>query len=73
MSTHPCPLYINGEWLRSESLASSPVFNPSTGEVIAAVPQAGATEVDAAVQAAHAAFPGWAETPVIDRARIMFR
>ena len=74
MSTStPCPLLINGEWLRPAALATSPVFNPSTGEVIGAVPLAGAAEVDAAVQAAHAAFPAWAETPVVDRTRIMFR
>jgi len=68
-----CPFLINGEWVRPTQLATSPVFNPSTGEVIGAVPLAGAAEVDTAVRAAHAAFPAWAETPVIDRARIMFR
>ena len=36
MSTSPpCPLLINGEWLRPAALATSPVFNPSTGEVLA--------------------------------------
>lgn len=68
-----CPFLINGEWLRPAALATSPVFNPSTGEVIGAVPLAGAAEVDAAVQSAQAAFPAWADTPVIDRTRIMFR
>lgn len=68
-----CPFLINGEWLRPSALASSPVFNPSTGEVIGAVPLAGVAEVEAAVQAAQVAFPAWAETPVIDRTRIMFR
>jgi malonate-semialdehyde dehydrogenase (acetylating)/methylmalonate-semialdehyde dehydrogenase len=72
-TTAPCPLLINGEWLRPAALATSPVFNPSTGEVIGAVPLAGAAEVDAAVQAAQAAFPAWADTPVVDRTRIMFR
>jgi malonate-semialdehyde dehydrogenase (acetylating)/methylmalonate-semialdehyde dehydrogenase len=67
------PFYIDGEWLRPAELATSPVYNPSTGEVIATVPMAGAGEVDDAVLAAHAAFPEWAGTPVIDRARIMFR
>ena len=76
MPTAPVPLapfLIGGEWLRPTHLATSPVYNPSTGEVIAAVPLAGAAEADAAVQAAHVAFPAWAHTPVIDRARIMFR
>jgi malonate-semialdehyde dehydrogenase (acetylating)/methylmalonate-semialdehyde dehydrogenase len=68
-----CPFLIDGEWVRPSHLATSPAYNPSTGEVIGAVPLAGAAEVDAAVRAAHAAFPAWAATPVIDRARILFR
>jgi malonate-semialdehyde dehydrogenase (acetylating)/methylmalonate-semialdehyde dehydrogenase len=67
------PFFIGGEWVRPTGLATSPVYNPSTGEVIAEVPLAGAAEVDSAVRAGHAAFPGWADTPVIDRTRIMFR
>lgn len=68
-----CPFLIDGEWVRPSQLATSPVFNPSTGEVIGAVPLGGAAEVEAAVAAAQAAFPAWANTPVIDRTRIMFR
>ncbi len=67
------PFFIDGDWLRPAQLATSPVYNPSTGEEIAAVPLAAADDADAAVRAAHAAFPAWASTPVIDRARIMFR
>ena len=69
----PCPFLIDGEWVRPSQLATSPVFNPSTGEVIGAVPLGGAAEVHAAVSAAQAAFPAWANLPVIDRTRIMFR
>ena len=67
------PFFIDGEWLRPAQLATSPVYNPSTGEEIAAVPLAAAEDADAAVRAAHAAFPAWAGTPVMERARIMFR
>jgi malonate-semialdehyde dehydrogenase (acetylating)/methylmalonate-semialdehyde dehydrogenase len=49
------------------------VFNPSLGVVAARVALAAAPEVDAAVSAARAAFPGWAATPVLKRARVMFR
>jgi malonate-semialdehyde dehydrogenase (acetylating)/methylmalonate-semialdehyde dehydrogenase len=49
------------------------VYNPSTGEVIARVPFCNAGDVDKAVQAAAAAFPAWAETPVVERARVLFR
>jgi methylmalonic acid semialdehyde dehydrogenase len=67
------PFLIDGEWLRPTQLATSAVFNPSTGEVIAHAPLAGATEVEAAVRAAQAAFPGWWQTPPIERARVLFR
>lgn len=69
----PCPLFLNGEWIQPAGLASTPVFNPSTGEVISECPAGGAAEVDAAVQAAAAAFPAWSETPAVERARVFFR
>jgi malonate-semialdehyde dehydrogenase (acetylating) / methylmalonate-semialdehyde dehydrogenase len=64
---------IGGEWTTFSSTPRSPVFNPSLGEVIAELPLGGEVEVDAAVRAAHAAFPAWADTPVVERARVMFR
>jgi malonate-semialdehyde dehydrogenase (acetylating)/methylmalonate-semialdehyde dehydrogenase len=67
------PLFIDGEWLRPADLATTPVHNPSTGETIARTPVGGAAEVNAAVSAAQAAFPAWAETPPVERARVMFR
>ncbi|MDZ7652929.1 MAG: CoA-acylating methylmalonate-semialdehyde dehydrogenase [Burkholderiaceae bacterium] len=51
----------------------SPVFNPATGEVRAEVLLADAATVDAAVQAAKAAFPAWADMPALRRARVMFK
>jgi malonate-semialdehyde dehydrogenase (acetylating)/methylmalonate-semialdehyde dehydrogenase len=49
------------------------VFNPASGEIARRVALGGAAEVDAAVEAAAAAFPGWAATPPLSRARVMFR
>jgi malonate-semialdehyde dehydrogenase (acetylating)/methylmalonate-semialdehyde dehydrogenase len=69
----PCPAYIGGEWQSGQGLPTSPVYNPSTGEVIAECPLGGAAEVNAAVEAAAAAFPAWRETPPVERARIFFR
>jgi malonate-semialdehyde dehydrogenase (acetylating)/methylmalonate-semialdehyde dehydrogenase len=69
---HPCPLFIGGEWIRPK-LVGTPVYNPSTGDVIAECPAGGADEVNAAVEAAAAAFPAWRDTPVIERARFLFR
>ncbi|PKO43000.1 MAG: 5-carboxymethyl-2-hydroxymuconate semialdehyde dehydrogenase [Betaproteobacteria bacterium HGW-Betaproteobacteria-3] len=45
--------------------------NPATQEVLAEVAQGGADEVNAAVAAAKAAFPGWAATPAPQRARLI--
>ena len=57
----------------SQKLASTPVFNPSIGEVIAECPVGSVADVNAAVEAAHAAFPAWMETPPVERARILGR
>jgi malonate-semialdehyde dehydrogenase (acetylating)/methylmalonate-semialdehyde dehydrogenase len=72
MALTPCPLFIGGEWIKSERSAT-PVYNPSTGDVIAECPAGGAAEVNAAVAAAAAAFPAWRDTPAVERARVFFR
>src|SRR5581483_11150362 len=69
----PCPAYIAGEWRTLPGVAASPVYNPSTGAVIAETPLGGAPHVADAVEAAPAAFPAWWETPPAERARIFFR
>ena len=69
----PCPLFIGGEWVASSASETEPVYNPSEGVQISATPLCGKDEVDKAVQAAADAFPAWADTPVVDRARILFR
>jgi len=67
-----CPNFIAGEWITPKG-GSTPVFNPSTGDVIAECPAGGAAEVNAAVEAAQAAFPAWRDTPPVERARLFFR
>ena len=52
---------------------TQPVTNPATGQVTGQVTLATLAEVNAAVAAAHAAFPAWADTPPIRRARVMFK
>ena len=52
--------------------ASTPVFNPATGEQTGAVASGGAAEIDAAVAAATAAFPAWAATTPARRAKVMY-
>ncbi len=46
-------------------------YNPSTGQLLAQVQLASPVDVDAAVQSASKAFPGWASTPPLDRARCL--
>jgi malonate-semialdehyde dehydrogenase (acetylating)/methylmalonate-semialdehyde dehydrogenase len=67
------PILVAGRWQASKSERTGPIYNPSTGKVIARVPLCTAAEVDVAVRAAHAALPAWAETPAVDRARVLFR
>lgn len=72
--SQPCvPVLIGGRWIELENRPASPVYNPSTGQVIARTPTCGAEEVDQAVKAASRALPEWAETPAVERARVLFR
>jgi malonate-semialdehyde dehydrogenase (acetylating)/methylmalonate-semialdehyde dehydrogenase len=64
--------YIDGEWIASASTVTLPVCNPATDEPLAHVPMSTPDEVDQAVNAAHAAFWEWRETPPYTRARYMF-
>jgi malonate-semialdehyde dehydrogenase (acetylating) / methylmalonate-semialdehyde dehydrogenase len=57
----------------TEDVTVDPVFDPATGETIALLPYSTREEIDAAVAAAKSAFPEWANTPVPDRAQLMFR
>ncbi len=65
--------YINGQWTASTGTDHVDIINPATGELIDQTPMGTATDVDAAVQAAKAAFPAWRQTPVIDRVQPLFR
>jgi len=65
--------WINGKHVEGTSGRFGDVYNPATGEVAAQVPLASTAELNAAVEAAKAAFPDWAATPPLTRARIMFK
>ena len=49
------------------------VHNPADGSVLARVPLGDRSTVEAAVQAARAAFPGWSRTPIKERVQVFFR
>ena len=65
--------FIEGVWRDADAIRFEEIPNPATGDILARVPHAAASAVDTAVRAAQAAFPGWRDTPVIERARVMFR
>jgi malonate-semialdehyde dehydrogenase (acetylating)/methylmalonate-semialdehyde dehydrogenase len=65
--------YIEGKRAEGASGRWGDVYNPATGEKSGRVAFAGATEVDKAVRAAAAAFPVWAATPPLTRARTLFK
>ncbi|MCY4408804.1 MAG: aldehyde dehydrogenase family protein, partial [Rhodospirillaceae bacterium] len=64
--------WINGAAVPGASSRFGEVYDPSAGEVVAHVPFANSDEVENAVQAASEAAPGWARTPPIQRARVIF-
>ena len=67
------PHWVGGAPVPGASGRSAEVFNPARGQVTGRVALASADEVDAAVRTARAAFPAWAATPPLRRARVMFR
>jgi malonate-semialdehyde dehydrogenase (acetylating)/methylmalonate-semialdehyde dehydrogenase len=64
--------WIDGRPVEVLAEKAGPVYDPSTGKIIARVPRGGAAEVDAAVSAARRAFPAWRDTPLIARSQIFF-
>jgi aldehyde dehydrogenase (NAD+) len=66
-------VYVDGAWRSAGSDRHTDVVNPTTEEPLARMVNADAADVDAAVQAAHAAARGWAATPVTQRCALVRR
>ncbi len=64
-------IFIGGEWVEPAGADPLPVVNSTTEEVIATIPGCTPVEVDLAVEAARAAFPGWSATPRGERAEAL--
>jgi aldehyde dehydrogenase (NAD+) len=64
-------LYIGGQWVPSDGTGVLEVINSATEQVMATVPEGTATDINAAVAAAKAAFPAWSETSVDVRAKYL--
>jgi len=65
--------YIGGQWQAASGSGHLPVRDPSTGEVFARIPAGNEEDVDKAVAAARAAFPGFAATTVAERLALLRR
>ncbi|MFI7480928.1 gamma-aminobutyraldehyde dehydrogenase [Kocuria sp. M1R5S2] len=66
-------LYIDGQLRPSATGRTSEVINPSDGTVVATVAVADEQDVDAAVLAARAAFPGWSGATPAERSAVLTR
>ncbi|MDJ1638091.1 NAD-dependent succinate-semialdehyde dehydrogenase [Agrobacterium rhizogenes] len=63
--------YINGVWTAGGATKTFDVINPATGEVLASLPDMGAAETTAAIDAAYAAQAAWAARPAKERSAIL--
>ncbi|MBN9052545.1 MAG: aldehyde dehydrogenase family protein, partial [Rhizobiales bacterium] len=63
--------YVNGNWIGGNGAATFDVFNPATGEKLATLPEMGASETAAAIDAAHKAQGAWAARPAKDRSILL--
>ena len=64
-------LFCGGQWMQAASGARRAVTDPASGALIAHVPNAGAVEAQAAIDAAAAAFAGWREQTAARRATLL--
>jgi acyl-CoA reductase-like NAD-dependent aldehyde dehydrogenase len=64
-------MLINGEFTQGKAKEKLAVINPATEEIIREVWRGTAADVDAAVKAAHDAFPAWRKTPGMEKAALL--
>ena len=65
--------HVNGQWIGPFDGQTLAVANPATGAVIGTVPQLGADQIQAAIQAAHAAYPAWRRLLAAERSALLRR
>ncbi len=66
-------LFIGGEFVDAAAGGRIAVVNPHDGSELASIAEARAEDVDRAVEAAAAAFPGWSATPAMERGRLLLK
>ena len=65
--------YIGGQFVNASTTRTLDVISPLNGELLSAVPMSSGTDLDNAVKAATAAFPGWSNTPIKERIQVFFK
>lgn len=65
--------YVGGQLVDASGARVLEVISPVDGALLATVPMSAKTDLDAAVQAAKAAFPAWSRTPIKERVQVFFR
>jgi malonate-semialdehyde dehydrogenase (acetylating)/methylmalonate-semialdehyde dehydrogenase len=73
MKYSPVQNYINGKFVNASSLRTLDVISPIDGNLLSKVPMSTAKDLDDAVKAAKAAFPGWSKTTIKDRVQVFYR
>ena len=74
LGVNPAKCFINGKWTASASGAEIDLINPSDGSTLCAIARGNADDIDAAVQAARAAFEGeWGRVAAAERGRILHK
>jgi acyl-CoA reductase-like NAD-dependent aldehyde dehydrogenase len=63
--------FANGQWFDAPGVFDD--YEPYTGAVYAQAPNCGAEEARIAITSANTAFPAWAETPPVEKARLFFK
>jgi succinate-semialdehyde dehydrogenase / glutarate-semialdehyde dehydrogenase len=72
-SLQKADMYIGGEWVPANAGRRFQSKNPATLDPLAEVADGGRDETNAAITAAHEAFPAWSETPAQQRAKLLLK
>ncbi|MBV9216062.1 MAG: CoA-acylating methylmalonate-semialdehyde dehydrogenase [Acidobacteria bacterium] len=65
--------YYNGQFVDSSSSADLDVVSPVDGNLLSMVPMSSTDELNAAVDSAKKAFPGWSSLPIKERVQVFFK
>jgi len=73
MKYSPLQNYINGRFTDASTTRTLDVISPIDGNLLSKVPMSNTKDLDEAVRAAKAAFPGWSKMPIKERVQVFFR